>query len=204
MKFKNLSHTTYTLHNQLLLLSGTANRIRAGWWGVKVGNRTQFIGKCHFKRYPGTTIKIGARCDFRSKPASNLIGINRPCILSTHHSAYRASIEIGDNCGFSGTVIGAFRRIVIGNNVRCGANTLITDSDWHLEDKRSGEPQEVIIGNNVWLGVNAVVLKGVTIGENTVIGANSVVTKSIPANVIAAGNPCKVIKHITQQELKAI
>ena len=204
MKYKNLSHTSYNLQNRIMLLLGTVNRFRAMWWGINMGSGTQFMGKCHFKRYPGTTIQIGAGCDFRSRSASNLIGINRPCILSTHHSAYRASIEIGDNCGFSGTVIGAFRKIVIGNNVRCGANTLITDSDWHLEDKRSGEPQEVIIGNNVWLGVNAVVLKGVTIGENTVIGANSVVTRSIPANVIAAGNPCRVIKSITQQELKAI
>jgi acetyltransferase-like isoleucine patch superfamily enzyme len=46
----------------------------------------------------------------------------------------------------------------------------------------------------VWLGINCIVLKGVTIGENSLIGANSVVTKVIPANVIAAGNPCKVIK----------
>ncbi|MGV3767644.1 MAG: acyltransferase [Chitinophagaceae bacterium] len=204
MKYKNLSHTAYNLQNRILLLLGTVNRFRAKWWGVNIGNDTQFIGKCHFKRYPGTTIQIGTGCDFRSKPASNLIGINRPCILSTHHSGYKASIEIGNNCGFSGTVIGAFRSIKLGDNVRCGANTLITDSDWHLDDKRSGEPQEVIIGNNVWLGVNTVVLKGVTIGENTVIGANSVVTRSIPANVIAAGNPCKVIKSITHQELKAI
>jgi acetyltransferase-like isoleucine patch superfamily enzyme len=54
----------------------------------------------------------------------------------------------------------------------------------------------VVIGDNVWLGVNSVVLKGVTIGKNSVIGANSVVTRDIPPNVIAAGNPCKVIKQI--------
>jgi acetyltransferase-like isoleucine patch superfamily enzyme len=52
----------------------------------------------------------------------------------------------------------------------------------------------VIIHDNVWIGLNTVVLKGVEIGENAVIGANSLVTNSIPANVIAGGNPCKVLK----------
>ncbi|MCU0473444.1 MAG: acyltransferase [Bacteroidales bacterium] len=113
--------------------------------------------------------------------------------------AEEAIIEIGDNCGFSGTVIGAFKYIKIGKNVRSGANVLITDSDWHPEDSRSGSPRPVIIGENVWLGGNSVVLKGVNIGENAVIGANSVVTKNIPANVIAAGNPCKVIRIISNK-----
>ena len=72
---------------------------------------------------------------------------------------------------FSGTVIGVFTNINLGNNVRCGANTLITYSDWHLDDYRSGEPKPIIIKNNVWLGVNVTVLKGVTIGENRLIGA---------------------------------
>jgi acetyltransferase-like isoleucine patch superfamily enzyme len=65
-----------------------------------------------------------------------------------------------------------------------------------LDDPRSGQAKEIIIHDNVWLGAGAIVLKGVEIGENTVIGAASVVTKNIPANVIAAGNPCKVIRSI--------
>lgn len=84
--------------------------------------------------------------------------------------------------------------------MRCGANTLITDGDWHQDDPRSGELRPVNIGDNVWLGVNVTVLKGVTIGENTVMGAGSLVVKDIPANVIAAGNPCKVIKFIEPNE----
>jgi acetyltransferase-like isoleucine patch superfamily enzyme len=48
----------------------------------------------------------------------------------------------------------------------------------------------------VWIGINTVILKGITIGKNTVIGANSLVVKDIPANVIAGGNPCKVIKPL--------
>lgn len=55
----------------------------------------------------------------------------------------------------------------------------------------------IAIGNNVWLGANVTVLPGVTIGDNAVIGAGSVVTKDIPANVVAVGNPCRVVKKIS-------
>jgi acetyltransferase-like isoleucine patch superfamily enzyme len=122
-------------------------------------------------------IKIGAACEFLSSPASNLIGIDRPCMVST--LAEGAVIEIGSNCGFSGTVIGCAAKIVLGDNVKCGANTLITDNDWHPEDLRSGSPAPVTIGSNVWLGCNVSVLKGVTIGENSIVGAGSVVTRDI-------------------------
>lgn len=196
MKFRNMSHSLNIFKREIHFLFGNINHLSALWWGIKLGKNIIFDGKCHFERFPGTKITIGNHCEFRSRKNSNLIGINRPCIISTHLSDFCATLEIGNNCGFSGTVIGAYKFIKIGNDVRCGANTLITDSDWHLDDPRIGEPEEVIIGDNVWLGINTVVLKGVTIGENSIIGANSVVTKNIPANVIAAGNPCKVLKRL--------
>ncbi|MCH4017747.1 MAG: hypothetical protein LKE74_04740 [Prevotella sp.] len=67
------------------------------------------------------------------------------------------------------------------------------------DDRISEEPilfkkQPIVIGNDVWLGANCLILKGVTIGARTIIGAGSVVTKDIPADCIAAGNPCEVIK----------
>ena len=64
--------------------------------------------------------------------------------------------------------------------------------------------KEVIIGDNVWLGGNTVVCPGVHIGDNVVIGAGSVVTKDIPAWSIAAGNPCRVIRKITEQDRKKL
>lgn len=145
----------------------------------------------HFK----SKIIIGPNSRFISNSTSNLIGVNHKCIISTH--AVGASIMIGVNCGFSGTTLGCFKSIIIGNNVKIGANTLITDGDWHLDDYRSGEPKGINIGNNVWIGYGAIILKGVNIGENSVIGAGSVVTKNIPENVVAAGNPCKIIKSIS-------
>lgn len=166
--------------------------------GVDFGGGSRFIGKTYFKKGRNNKIIIGTGCTFLSKANSNLIGINRPCIISSI-GEQGSVLSIGDNCGFSGTVIGCFSQITIGNNVKCGANTLITDSDWHPEDPRSSVPKPILIEDNVWLGVNVIVLKGVTIGENSVIGAGSVVTKDIPANVIAAGNPCKVIRAINDK-----
>jgi acetyltransferase-like isoleucine patch superfamily enzyme len=107
-----------------------------------------------------------------------------------------AFLEIGSDSGFSGVSIGCFKKIIIGKNVKVGANVLITDGDWHLDDARVSDPKPILIGDNVWLGYGVVVMKGVTIGDNSVIGINSVVIKDIPSNVVAAGNPCKVIKAI--------
>jgi acetyltransferase-like isoleucine patch superfamily enzyme len=169
-------------------------RLFLAWWGVSMGRGCSFYGLPCFRRHPRSRITIAANCEFLSASTSNLIGINRPCIIST--LAEGAEIEIGTNCGFSGTVIGCAGRIVIGDHVRCGANALITDTDWHTDDPRTGPDAPVIIGNNVWLGVNVIVLKGVSIGENTLVGAGSLVTRSLPANVFAAGVPAKVIRHL--------
>ena len=58
----------------------------------------------------------------------------------------------------------------------------------------------ITVGNNVWIGAGSTILAGVSIGDNSVIGAGSVVKKSIPANVVAVGVPCQVIREITQAE----
>ena len=70
--------------------------------------------------------------------------------------------------------------------------------DFHYLD--SQKRISVVIGNDVWIGANVTVLPGVTIGSNTVIGAGSVVTKDIPSGVIALGNPCRVIRNITEKD----
>lgn len=163
-------------------------------WGIKYGKSCRFSGRSYFRRYPGGTIIIGDNNLFNSSKYSNQVGIYIPCMISTLNS--NAHIIIGNNCGFSGTVISSALSIRIGNNVRCGANTLITDTDFHTNDVRAGHDKEVVIGDNVWIGVGVKILKGVHIGENAMIGAGSIVTKDIPANVVAAGIPCKIVKSI--------
>lgn len=166
--------------------------------GIEFGDRLKFYGLPVLVRTVNSRIRIGNNCSFRSDFTSNLVGVNRKCIITTLRR--NSEIQIGDNSGFSGTVIAAAGSIKIGKRVLCGANTTITDFDWHgiMPDKRNvpDEAKPVVIGDNVWVGLNTVILKGVTIGENTVIGANSLVTRDIPPNVIAAGNPCKIIKDI--------
>lgn len=180
--------------NKLLFIaSGLWMRVMLALVGIKVRN-ARFLGIMRFSKEAGSSMTIGDGCEFRSYSTSNLIGINRPCIISTLTS--EANLVIEEGCGFSGTVIGCFLSIHLGKNVRCGANTLITDSDWHTDDYRSGSNRAIVIDDNVWIGEGAKILKGVHVGMNTVIGAGSVVTKDIPANVIAAGNPCRVLKSI--------
>ncbi len=172
-------------------------RLAASWWGVSLGPGCEFRGLPRFRRHPCSEIRIGAKCRFNSSPISNLMGVNRPCLVSTLTEG--AQIHIGPNCGFSGTVIGCASKIVLGENVRCGANTLITDSDWHTDDPRTGPDAPVAIGKGVWLGANVSVLKGISIGENTLVAAGSVVTRSLPANVVAGGVPAKVLREIVHQ-----
>lgn len=194
---KNYFHAHYfsvAFKRLSIALWSCANRISARAWGVRLGGGCRFQGKAIFRTLPGSRVTVGGGCTFNSSHRSNLIGVYSPCMVSTIKPG--AVIVIGSGCGFSGTVIGCAKEITIGRNVRCGANTLITDSDWHSDDPRTGSDKPVHIGDYVWLGYGVKVLKGVHIGENSLIGACSVVTKDIPANVIAAGNPCKVIRQI--------
>ncbi len=98
------------------------------------------------------------------------------------------------------------RDIYIGDYVMIGPNVTIATAGHPIEPslRRQGMQynMEVRIGNNVWLGAGVIVLPGVTIGENSVIGAGSIVTKDIPANVVAVGNPCRVLREIGEHDRK--
>jgi len=173
-------------------------RLAAWWWGVSLGRGCAFRGRPQFRRNPGSAIVIGQNCMFNSSATSNWIGVNRPCMVSTLKEG--AEITIREGCGFSGTVVWCAKKIILGRNVRCGANTLICDTDGHSDDPRTGLDVPVEIGDNAWLGVNVIVLKGVTIGEGTMVGAGSLVTRSLPAHVVAAGVPARVIREIKARE----
>lgn len=90
--------------------------------------------------------------------------------------------------------------ITIGDDVQIGPNVqLLTPThplDPQLRRDKWEAAEPITIGDNVWLGGGVIVLPGVTIGENTVVGAGAVVTKDLPANVVAVGNPAKVIREL--------
>ena len=112
----------------------------------------------------------------------------------------QGSIDIGDYCLIApGVEITAAKSIRIGANTMIAAECSINDCDWHGLYNRTRPfrcTKSVVLGNNVWLGAKVIVCKGVTIGDNSVIGAGSVVTSDIPANVVAAGNPARVVKEL--------
>ena len=94
--------------------------------------------------------------------------------------------------------------IWIGDSVMIGPNVTIATAAHPilpaLRKKAAQYNLPVRIGDNVWIGAGAIILPGVTIGENSVIGAGSVVTKDIPANVVAVGNPCRVLRPIGPED----
>ena len=96
--------------------------------------------------------------------------------------------------------------IFVGNNVMFGPNVIIATAGHpihpELRRKQAQFNLPVHIGNNVWIGAGAIVLPGVKIGDNTVIGAGSVVTKDIPSNVVAVGNPCRVLREIGERDME--
>ena len=114
---------------------------------------------------------------------------------------YGTNMEIGEKfyANFNFVVLDD-GLVKIGDDVLIGPNVSIFTAthliDPNLRPKNADYTKSVTIGNNVWIGGGCIINPGVSIGDNSVIGSGSVVTKNIPANVVAAGNPCKIIKCI--------
>lgn len=118
---------------------------------------------------------------------------------------YGWNIEVGENffANYHLTILDV-GKVTIGKNVQIAPNVSIYTAGHpiHPDSRNSGYEYgvPVTIGDNVWIGGNAVIMPGVVIGSNTVIGAGSVVTKNIPDWSVAAGNPCRVIRQITEED----
>ena len=106
------------------------------------------------------------------------------------------NVTCGKNCHLGNTEFRAMGKITLGDNVSISYNNFITTTSHDFLDWNKIIVKPITIGDNVWITTNCTILQGVTIGSNTVIGAGSVVTHDIPSGVLAAGNPCKIIKKI--------
>ena len=139
--------------------------------------RSQILQKLFKRLGENTLIEQPFFCDYgyNIELGENFYSNHNLIILDTNKVKFGDNVFIGPNCGF----------YAAGHPV-----------DVEQRNKGLEYAKPIEIGNNVWIGGNVVVLPGIKIGDNTVIGAGSVVTKNIPSNVIAVGNPCKVIKEI--------
>lgn len=128
----------------------------------------------------------------------SIIGTVVPVELVTYASG---RIEIGNNTFINyGSSIAAREFVKIGAHCHLGHYTFIMDNDQHHVIRHMELPQSatVIIEDHVWVGAKAVILPGVRIGSRSVIGAGSVVTKDIPPQCVAAGNPARVLRYLTE------
>lgn len=148
------------------------------------------------------------RSDFDSigKIVKELLGKSDGAFINPpFYCDYGTQIEVGKNffANYNCTILDV-AKVTIGDNCQLAPNVAIYTAGHpvHPDTRNSGYEYgiSVTIGDNVWIGGNSVICPGVRIGSNTVIGAGSVVTKDIPDWVIAAGNPCRVIREITEED----
>lgn len=148
------------------------------------------------------------RSDFDgiSKIVKELLGKSEGAFINPpFYCDYGTHIEVGKNLfmNYNCTIIDV-AKVIIGDNCQIAPNVSIYTAGHPVHPEIRNTMYEygigVTIGDNVWIGGNTVILPGVHIGSNTVIGAGSIVTKDIPEWTIAAGNPCKVIRKITEED----
>lgn len=150
------------------------------------------------------------RSDFDAigKIVEELLGKSEGAFINPpFYCDYGSHIEVGKNffANYNCTIIDV-AKVKIGDNCQMAPNVAIYTAGHPLHPVARNSMYEygisVTIGDNVWIGGNTVIMPGVHIGSNTVIGAGSVVTKDIPDWSVAVGNPCRVIKKITEEDKK--
>lgn len=128
-----------------------------------------------------------------------------PVVTAPFYCDYGCNISVGENfyTNHNVTILDG-ARVTFGDNVFIAPNCVFSTAGHAIDSEQRNQGLEIAlpitVGNSVWIGANVTVLPGVTIGSNTIIGAGSVVNKDIPDGVIAVGNPCKVIRRITDAD----
>lgn len=151
--------------------------------------------------FKNSIIKIGNGAIINSGSFSNLLGLYQKTIIIARNGG---QISIGKNFGISGSTIYSISKITIGDNCLIGANCKIIDNDFHpldfqkrkKNDFRDITKKPIHIGDDCFIGMNSIVLRGSYLGNNCIVGAGSVVSGKFPDNVVIAGNPAKIIKHL--------
>lgn len=186
------------------------NRVKFRIYKVKFGKNFRVYDRIYLTMHTGASMIIGDNFVFSSGN-----GINPLCrnIRGKIFIDRNAHISIGDNTGLSSACLWAKESIQIGNRVNIGGDCILMDTDAHnldwevragikrdpisgefISDILSAKSAPIVIEDDVLIGTRSIILKGVTIGARSIIAAGSIVTKSIPADCIAGGNPCTIIR----------
>lgn len=191
-------------------------RLLREWWAITVPLRLRLKGvivgeRCVFYGMPLVTMAPGSRIQFAkgvtvcSDSRFTALGVSHSAIFRTLRPG--AEIVIRENSGISGGSFCAAISITIGQECLIGADVVIADTDFHAINPRNRRynnsaadvnSRPVVLEDNVFIGTGTFVLKGVNIGSDCVVGAGSVVTKDIPEKTIAAGNPARPIKALSE------
>lgn len=179
-------------------------------YGARYGKNMQVYNKMYMHVGKNAALTVGDDFLMTSGDGFNPLCRMQRAMVNIEPGAV---ISIGNRCGMSSPCLWAKESITVGDNVKIGGDCILVDTDCHnlnflvrRSDKKTADGQSfdavtaesspIVIEDDVMIGVRCIILKGVTIGARSVIGAGSVVTKSIPADCIAAGNPCRVIKTL--------
>ena len=194
----NMLYSILGLRKLLLI---TQNLLFNAVYGKTFKAKVKIFGFPIISIKKGADIKVGKNLILISNSFFSEPGVDHPVIIRLLKN--NSKLRIDNNVGISGGSICVEKEVVIEDEVMLGSNVLIVDTDFHPVEpinrryrRDSVKAEKIVIKRNVFIGMNTIILKGVTIGENTVVGAGSIVTKNIPPNVIAAGNPCKVVREI--------
>ena len=177
--------------------------------GIKYGKNLKVYDALYFNGRGG--VKIGDDFEYSSDNNHNPICRNIRGAIFVPRKESR--IIIGERVGISSACLWAHDSITIGNDVKIGGDCLIMDNDAHPHDfmKRRAMYENqvglqayqneipsapIVIEDDVWIGARSIILKGVHIGARSIVAAGSVVTKDIPSDVVAGGNPCRVIRYL--------
>jgi acetyltransferase-like isoleucine patch superfamily enzyme len=190
------------INNQIDRFYRAKNRMILRRCGAVVGCNADLVRNVVIECGRNGTMNIGDNFVFRSGNFMNPLSRGQLGHICVNDDAV---LVIGNDVGISSSCIWAHKSIMIGDRATIGANVSIVDSDCHSIDYRDRGTRNdmlnkrdlpIVIGCDVLIGAGAIVLKGVTIGARTVIGAGSIVSKNIPPDVVAAGNPCRVIHNL--------
>lgn len=172
-------------------------------YGVIFGRNLRIRGKIQLQVHYKASVIFGDNISISSGNMSNPMGRNVCSSIRVHESAV---LHIGNNFGMSSACLWVSTGVTIGNNVKIGALSIITDTDAHSLDPAlrsnpstdfvNARKSPIVIKDNAFIGAGCFIGKGVTIGENSIVGAGSVVTTDIPDNEIWAGNPAKFVKKL--------